>query len=199
MTKRGSGRGFRGRTARAAGVSGLLGLVSPGFHLVASPLLERRRVTRKDDYPALLFGDPLLAVAAGVATWMAHDSPVMRSRFRWALVAAPSGLLFGAWQVRQEVADGLYTRAQATSPTKLWHQYVVYPVLGTIVPRAIIRGLSRARHNPVGAVVVVSATVVWSILVAESLTNDRVGHGTFDWGRWRRQGPLSEQSDPATG
>ncbi|HAM21301.1 MAG TPA: hypothetical protein DCQ04_03335 [Actinobacteria bacterium] len=135
----------------------------------------------KDDYPALLFGDPLLALASGVASWMARDSPVMRSTFRWARVAVPTGLLFGAWQVRHEVGEGRYTNAQASSPTKLWHQYVVYPVLGTIVPRAAIRGLSRARHHPVGAVVVVSATLAWSALVAESLVHDREGHGTFDW------------------
>ena len=44
--------------------------VSPGVHLLASPLLEGRKVTWRDDYAAVLIGDPLLALAAGLGASM---------------------------------------------------------------------------------------------------------------------------------
>ena len=39
---------------------------------------------------------------------------------------------------------GYYTRAQAAAPTKIWHQLVVYPVMGYWLWTACIDGLSRA-------------------------------------------------------
>ena len=39
---------------------------APGVHLLASPLLEGRKVAWRDDYAAVLVGDPLLALAAGL-------------------------------------------------------------------------------------------------------------------------------------
>src|SRR5512142_863523 len=39
-------------------------------------------------------------------------------------------LAFGLAQWRDELRRGYYTGAQAAAPTKIWHQVVVYPVMG---------------------------------------------------------------------
>ena len=64
-----------------------------------------------------------------------------------ALIAAAASavvltLLFGLAQWRDELRKGYYTPAQAVAPTKIWHQVVVYPVLGYWLWTAVIGGLS---------------------------------------------------------
>src|SRR4029077_9043327 len=58
------------------------------------------------------------------------------------VVAVVVTLLFGLAQWRDELRRGYYTRAQAVAPTKIWHQVVVYPVLGYWLWTAGIGGLS---------------------------------------------------------
>ena len=48
--------------------------IAPGVHLLLSPLLEARQVTWRDDYAAVLVGDPLLAVAIGVAASLSRPT-----------------------------------------------------------------------------------------------------------------------------
>ena len=63
-------------------------IIAPGAHLLLSPLLEGRRVTWRDDYAAVLIGDPLLAVAVGFAASLSRPAGPMASRPP-GLVAAP--------------------------------------------------------------------------------------------------------------
>ena len=114
----------------------LLGLtalvIAPGAHLLLSPLLEGRRVTWRDDYAAVLIGDPLLAVAVGFAANLSRPAGPHGFPASWTGGCAwiAGGWAFGLWQSHHELSTGRYSRAQTLSPTKLWHQFIVYPVLG---------------------------------------------------------------------
>lgn len=164
-------------------------IVSPGFHLLASPLLERRRVTWKDDYPAVLVGDPLLALSASGGLWLADGDLLWIAGAGGAVAAMLAGWLFGWWQTRVEVRQGRYTRRQAFAPTKLWHQYVVYPVLGYLVTASVMSGFAHAGRAPVIAAFVAAGVLTWAALALDAIRHPRVGHGEFDWRRLRAHPP----------
>lgn len=149
-------------------------------------VLERRWLWPKDMALAFTFGDPALAVA------IASGVLIMGSRQPCGVIG-PTGqvttsvawLIFGLWQWRAEVAAGVYTRKQALSPTKVWHQVVVYPTIGTWTFVAVIGGLMNAGRNPVAVVVMVTCLVVWTVTLMHDLRHPRLGHPPYDWARLR--------------
>jgi len=72
-------------------------------------------------------------------------------------------LAFGLVQWRDELRRRYYTRAQAVAPTKIWHQVVVYPVLGYWLWTAGIGGLSAPRGAAAwaGKALLVVLTGIW--------------------------------------
>lgn len=168
--------------------------ITPGVHLVVSPLIERRRVTWATDYPAVLIGDPLLAVSAGLAAAAAGPQALSSSVLvRCALVSlvVTSSWLFGAWQIRNELRRRVYIRQQAFSPSKLWHQFVVYPTLSTIVPCTVLTATAAsvsATSSPIQRAQTGLAWVgvfAWAGLTVDAIRYPRQGHGAFDWLRLR--------------
>jgi hypothetical protein len=163
--------------------------VSPGVHLLASPILEGRRVTWRDDYAAVLIGDPLLAIAAGLAASIAQPGGPRGWPASWIAGCGwlAGGWVFGWWQSRYELAAGRYTIGQILSPTKLWHQFVVYPLLGYWVTAAEWSGLGAAgtpSHRLQGAAII-ACTATWAVLVWTALRHPKPGHGTLDPARLR--------------
>jgi hypothetical protein len=158
--------------------------VSPGVHLLASPLLEGRRVTWRDDYPAVLIGDPLLALAAGLSASMSQPGGPRGWPASWIAGCAwlAGGWVFGSWQSRHEFRTGRYTRGQILSPTKLWHQFVVYPLLGYWVSASELAGLSAAATpaHRLQAAAVIACTITWAILAWHAVRHPRPGHGTLN-------------------
>jgi hypothetical protein len=180
----GTGWGDVGRPALRRGL--LCWVVSPGMHLLLSLLVERRRVTWATEYPAVLVGDTALAVAAGLGRWAGgpvDDAAPWRRRVRG--TAAVGGLLFGVWQLRREVRTGAFPPAVAFGPTKLWHQFVTYPVLSGLVAVPLLDG-TRAALRPDAdraARVAVAAgwacVVLWALLVVEAWHHPRPAHGSW--------------------
>ena len=162
-------------------LTGALLVVSPGAHLVLSALVERRRVNLRDDYPAVLFGDPALAAGAGLALWLGAGALPPTVSWWGAAAATVVGVAYGWVQTRHELAEGRYTRAQALSPSKLFHQYIVYPVFGYICTSALWYGLADWRLAPVAAAAVFIATSLWALLVVDAVRHPRLGHGGWDW------------------
>ena len=158
--------------------------VSPGVHLLASPLLEARKVTWRDDYAAVLIGDPLLALAAGLAAAMSEPGGPRGLPASWIAGCAwlVGGWTFGFWQSRHERAAGRYTRSQILSPTKLWHQFAVYPLLGYWVTAAVWSGLGAAGTpaHRLEAAVVIACTAIWAVLVWHAMRHPKIGHGRLD-------------------
>jgi hypothetical protein len=188
-------RQIRDFLASAPGQAALAAMISPGVHLLLSVVVERRRIDRTTEYPAVIIGDPLLAVATGLAAAVCGPQPLAASRLRhrpWAPVISVAMLAFGAWQARDEVRRGVFTREQALSPTKLWHQFVVYPTLTVLAPSAVFAATAEAvkptatRRQRATTAVAWGCVATWAILTLEAFGRPRPAHSAFDWGAWRR-------------
>jgi hypothetical protein len=159
----------------------LLFAVTPGVHLLLSFAVERRHVTWQDDYLAVLIGDPALAMAGGLGLWLADGDLNWLARSEVGLVTVSGWLVFGWWQARGELRKGRYVREQVVSPTKLFHQHVVYPVLGYLVPTAVFSGLAKSSSDFPVAAVIVLLVVLWAGLTIHAIRHPRLGHGGWDW------------------
>jgi hypothetical protein len=159
-------------------------VVTPGIHLVLSPLLEGRKVTWRDDYAAVLVGDPLLALAAGIGANLAQPGGPRGWPASWMAGCAwlLGGWTFGLWQSRREFITGRYTFGQSISPTKLWHQFIVYPLLGYWVTAAEWSGLGAAdiSAHRFQAMAVIACTATWAVLAWDAIRRPKPGHGTLD-------------------
>ena len=145
-------------------------VVTPGALIVIAKVLERRWLLPREQFAAVAYGDPLLAVAAGLGVWLTGPrTPHGLTGPAAGVVAVAVTLVFGLAQWRDELRRGYYTRAQAVAPTKIWHQLVVYPVLGYWLWTAGIGGLSA----PGGAAVWAGKAVLLALVgawAAESQT-----------------------------
>ena len=170
--------------------------VMPGMHLLLSTLVERRPVNWTTEYPAVLVGDPMLALSAGIAAQVAgaetvRKSPLLRPPLAPAIAGA--ALAFGAWQLRDEMRRGVYTRQQAFSPSKLWHQFVVYPTMSPLVAASVLAATiaatvpeARPRHRA-GAMLAWAGVAGWGFLVFDAIRRPHQGHGAFDWRAFTRR------------
>ena len=162
--------------------------VTPGALVVIARVLERRWLVPREQFAAVAYGDPLLAVAAGLAVWLTG------SRTPHGLTGPTAGvavvavtLLFGLAQWRDELRRGYYTPAQAVAPTKIWHQLVVYPVLGYWLWTAGIGGLSVTAGVAVwaGKALLLVLVGVWAAANVYDRRHPKLGHPPFDWRRVR--------------
>jgi hypothetical protein len=154
-------------------------------------LVLERRLLRPGAMPlAFTIGDPALAVSIGLGVRIAGPRPpcgVIGPRGQ--IAAAGLWLLFGLWQWRAEVRAGVYTRQQALSPTKIWHQLVIYPAVGTWAMVATASGLINAGRMPWAAVLMVLGLVIWAGTCLHYLRHPRLGHPPYDWRHLRPVAP----------
>ena len=158
--------------------------VTPGALVVIARGLERRWLVPSEQFAAVTYGDPLLAVAAGLAVWLTGSrTPHGLTGPAAGVVAVAVMLLFGLAQWRDELRRGYYTRAQAVAPTKIWHQLVVYPVLGYWLWTAGIGGLSAPGGAAVwaGKAVLLALVGVWAAANVYDRRHPKLGHPPFDW------------------
>jgi hypothetical protein len=153
-------------------------------------LLERRLLWPRDMPLACTIGDPVLAVSIcfGVQL-MGRRQPCGVIGPTDQLAAAGLWLLFGLWQWRAEVRGGFYTRRQALSPTKIWHQLVIYPTVGAWAVVAIVGGLMNAWRAPFSALLMILGLAIWAVTVMHNFRHPRLGHPPYDWGLLR---PVSQ-------
>jgi len=171
--------------------------VTPGILVVIARVLERRWLVPREQFTAVVYGDPLLAAAVGLGVWLAGP------RTPHGLTGPAAGvavmvltLAFGLAQWRDELRRGYYTRAQAVAPTKIWHQIVVYPVLGYWVWTAGIGGLSAPGGAPgaaaglaapggaagwAGKALLLAFVGVWAAANVYDRCHPKLGHPPFDW------------------
>ncbi|MFD3779791.1 hypothetical protein [Streptomyces sp. NPDC058612] len=164
--------------------------VSPGIPALLALVLERRLLRSRYEFTAFLYGDPALAVSCAAGVWLA-GSPVAASVpvAGWPAVAMTVlPLVFGLWQGRWEVRAGLYTRAQVLSPTKIWHQTVVYPLLTYLVGSALLRGVTSGAGGPLrwaAWAVMVGSFLFWMAANVHDRRHPSTGHPPYDWHRLR--------------
>jgi hypothetical protein len=164
--------------------------VTPGALIVIALVLERRWLRPREQFTAVTYGDPLLAVAVGVGVWLTGAQvPHGLTGPAAGVAAALLTLAFGLAQWRDELRRSYYTRAQAAAPTKIWHQVVVYPVMGYWLWTAAIGGLSAPGGAAAwaGKVLLVVLTGTWAATNVYDRRHPKLGHPPFDWRRIRPQ------------
>ncbi len=165
-----------------------LAVTPVGFAAVAAAL-ERRLFDIRHEFVALTLGDPLLAVSVALGAWLVRGRvPSGPAGLPFGIASMAGCLSFGLLQWRAEVRSGFYTRAQAFSPTKIWHQLVVYPVLGYWVWTADMGGL--VGPGPVAAkAAIVGCVAAWLLANAYDRRHPKLGHPPYDWPSLRPQRP----------
>ncbi|WP_158942833.1 hypothetical protein [Streptomyces sp. ERV7] len=164
--------------------------VSPGAPALLALVLERRLLRPRHEFTAFLYGDPALAVSCAAGVWLtdsqrAASVPVTG----WPAVAMTvPPLVFGLWQGRWEVRTGLYTRAQLLSPTKIWHQAVVYPLLTYLVGSSFLRGVTSGAEGPLRWVVLAvmaGCLLFWIAANVHDRRHPSTGHPPYEWRQLR--------------
>jgi hypothetical protein len=174
--------------------------ISPGIPAVLALSLERRIMRGKREFVAFFYGDPLLALAAatGVALSGSSPPPSVASFVTGPvpLIVMSSWLLFGVWQWKTELQQGMYTPAQAWAPTKIWHQVVVYPLLGYMVTAPVVAGMATT-SGVAGAcakILIIGCVLIWVLANIHDRRHPKLGHPPYDWKHLRpapRPWPLS--------
>lgn len=163
--------------------------LTPGSFVVIARVLERRWLVPREQFTAVTYGDPLLAVAVGLGTWLTG------TRIPDGLTGPAAGvaamvimLLFGLVQWRGELRRGYYTRAQAAAPTKIWHQVVIYPVMSYWLWTSCTGGLLVASEWVTKALML-ALIGAWAAANVYDRGHPKLGHPPFDWrhGRPRAQ------------
>jgi hypothetical protein len=179
--------------------------VTPAALIVIALVLERRWLRPREQFAAVTYGDPLLAVAVGVGVWLTGTRlPHGLTGPAAGVAAALLPLAFGLAQWRDELRRGYYTPAQAAAPTKIWHQVVVYPVMGYWLWTAVIGGLSAPGGAAAwaGKILLVALTGTWAATNVYDRRHPKLGHPPFDWRRVRprnRPWPPESQTLKAAG
>jgi hypothetical protein len=172
--------------------------VTPGALIVIARVLERRWLRPREQFAAVTYGDPLLAIALGVGVWL--TGPRVPHGLTGPVAGAAAMVLmlgFGLAQWRDELRRGYYTRAQAAAPTKIWHQVAVYPVMGYWLWTAGIGGLSVAGGAAVwtGKALFAVLAGAWAATNVYDRRHPKLGHPPFDWRRARpRERPWAAES-----
>lgn len=159
-------------------------VLTPGSLIVIARLLERRWLVPGEQFTAVTYGDPLLAVAVGVGTWLSGPCPPRGLTGPAAgVVTLVCCLAFGLAQWRGELRRGYYTRAQAVAPTKIWHQLVIYPVMGYWMWTSGVRGLLSADEGAgwVWKALLLALVGIWATTNLYDRGHPKLGHPPFDW------------------
>ncbi|NRQ31857.1 hypothetical protein HII36_08390 [Nonomuraea sp. NN258] len=162
--------------------------ISPGIPAVLALVLERRLLRPRAEFVAFIYGDPLLALATALGVGLCGSrppdtvAPLLNGWPAWLIILVWLGFGLGQWYA--EVRAGKYTRAQALAPTKIWHQIVIYPVLGYVVTAAVTAGM--ASPQGVGAkALMTGCALAWVVANVYDRVHLKLGHPPYEWRRLR--------------
>ncbi|MGH3203955.1 MAG: hypothetical protein ACRDOA_03020 [Streptosporangiaceae bacterium] len=162
-------------------------VVTPISYAALAVLLERRVPRVRQQFVALAYGDPLLAISVGLGVWLMHGrAPGGAAALPFGLASLCAGLGFGLAQWRAELRSGFYLRTQAFSPTKICHQLVVYPVLGYWIWTADIGGLfapgaPASTWTSVAKAGIAGCILAWLAANVYDRRHPKLGHPPYDW------------------
>ena len=162
--------------------------LSPGIPAVLALVLERRLLRPRTEFVAFIYGDPLLALAAALGVGLCGSRPpdevasLVSGRPAWLVILAWLGFGLGQWYM--EVRAGKYTWAQALAPTKIWHQIVIYPVLGYVVTAAVVAGMA-SPHGVAAKALMTACVLTWVVANVYDRRYLKLGHPPYEWRRLR--------------
>ncbi len=158
--------------------------------------IEHRLLVPSQQYPSFYYGDLIfLTTLAAVITANLHYLPATRGHWyqsptwHWTvlLAAFAFGVLFHLHD------KGAYTLAQWNSPTKLYHDFIVFAVIGYILVAAGIPVLTRvwAAHDYMVAVAMLGlvAGFIGTFLMDATATADHA-HENFDYNHFNQSYPF---------
>jgi len=168
--------------------------VTPVGYAAIAAALERRLLRLRSEFVALLFGDPLLAVSIGLGAWLLDGrDPTGVAGTQYSLASSLFWLGFGLLQWITDLRASFYTRSQIFAPTKIWHQVVVYPLLGYWTWAACMGGLMTPDTGPAPAFQVaakagiVGGVVLWMLANVYDRRHPKLGHPPYSWRKLRPQ------------
>lgn len=175
-------------------------LLTPIGLILVAGVFERRLLRPREQYFAFIIGDTLLATV--VAAFVSINTPKAlassnATRPVVLYVVAAGWLAFGLWQWRHEVRSGVYNPAQALSPSKIWHQLIIYPLLGVWLWSAILTSAPHWAAHPLPAGAAICCLVTWMVLLAYDGSHIKLGHAPYDW-RHLCQKPKPWDADSTT-
>jgi hypothetical protein len=144
------------------------------------------------EYKAFYYGDLICLPALAVAIWyFGRDMPrpnlSERTWWHWASLLAGVGL--GLYIHLTEAANHVYTRSQDFSPTKLYHDFVVFPCYTYILASAGIPVLFQAKGGWKGWGVKVALLGCFAVFLWLNYYDSRHKphhmHINFDWRHFR--------------
>lgn len=161
--------------------------VTPGALWLLALLLERRRMGVRGEFLAIFLGDPLLAAAVALGVGRLHGrAPAGLAGPPYAVAFLAGCLGFGLVQWRAELRSGFFTREQALAPTKIWHQLLVYPLLGYWLWTAVLGALTTDGPADVSAeVLMILCVLVWLASNGYDRRHPKLGHPPYEWRRLR--------------
>lgn len=159
-------------------------LVSPiGFSVIVL-VVERRLVSPRTDFLALLVGDPMLGIALGALVWLGRARRVGTENHAVGIAFAALATTIAVYQWRQEYTLRFYSARQATSPSKIYHQLVIYPVLAYWFGASASRGLLPApsiERTAVALCILLVGAASWVALLIYDNSHPKLAHVPFDW------------------
>lgn len=168
--------------------------VSPGGLWLIAIALERRLPRWSSEFVTVSIGDPAVAVALAIGSTYSMNAP--QPWTSTTVVGAVSALwiVFGAVQLSFEIRNNFYTTQQGMSPSKLWHQFIVYPVLGSMMWIVVVALVVAPGHLPAKLLTVFFGGV-WITCMVIDRRRPVLGHAPFIWRRLR---PLDEPWPPGS-
>lgn len=178
------GRAFRGGP-----------LVAPAITLLATPVglmsvawfVEGRRMRFRDYNYAVTLGDPGLALAALAGWWAMRVSESAVVPPGWTTASLALGMAAGARQMVGESRQEYYSRSQFFSPSKLFHQFAVFPVLGTMMGSSAALCVRAWPVSPGPAVLWAFSAAWWLWLLKVDAGHLRLSHNPFSWRQLRTE------------
>ena len=146
-------------------------------------------------YKAFYYGDLICLPGAVLAIWYLGRSksrvPNLSHKWWWHSFWFGFGLAYGIWWHRVDAHSGFYTRSQMLSPTKLYHDFVVFPLYIYILTSAGIPAFGWPKEWKQGwkwrVVLVVLLAAFGALNYYDALHRPRHGHINFDWSKfWGR-------------
>jgi hypothetical protein len=144
-------------------------------------------------YKALYYGASLCLPVVVVGIWYLGQNmsrvPNLSNKWLWHVVCFAFGLAYGIWwHLVKEPSYHFYTRSQMWSPTKLYNDFVVFPLYIYILASAGIPALMWSRWSKRGwlvrAVIVVLLVVFALLNHYDALHRPHHGHINFNWSRF---------------
>jgi hypothetical protein len=145
-------------------------------------------------YKALYYGDSICLPGVAVAIWYLgrymSGRPGWWHERLWHCLCFGFGLAYGIWWHRVDAHSHFYTRSQMWSPTKLYHDYVVFPLYIYILVSAGIPAMAWSKRGWKARVVIVVLLAAYALLnYYDAVHRPHHGHENFNWGQfWGRFG-----------